>query len=287
LPIDPLPPFPLIGIGPADHPQAGAVDVLGDAALGNAIAAHPHASAVLVQVLRSIEGMPAEAALTCESLAFATLQGGREHRAWRAMRQPELALPPGELHLDRTDDVLTVTIDRPFARNAIDRAMRDALFDAFTLAATDTTIARVLLRGTGRCFSMGADLAEFGTVADPAEAHSLRMRTLPARALIRRPGIYAAHIQGGCVGSGLELAAFATRLTASADAWFQLPEVSMGILPGAGGCVSLSRRIGRQRAAAFILSGRRIGARTALDWGLVDAIVDHPPADQSGAHPIG
>ena len=56
----------------------------------------------------------------------------------------------------------------------------------------------------------------------------------------------------------------------------QLPELAMGILPGAGGCVSLTRRIGRQRTALMILSGRRIGARQALDWGLIDAIVDEP-----------
>ncbi len=81
-------------------------------------------------------------------------------------------------------------------------------------------------------------------------------------------------MQGGCVGSGLEMAAFAARLTAAPDAWFQLPELAMGIIPGAGGCVSLSRRIGRQRAALMIISGRRISARTALNWGLVDAIMD-------------
>ncbi|MFN3798403.1 MAG: enoyl-CoA hydratase/isomerase family protein, partial [Sphingobium yanoikuyae] len=76
------------------------------------------------------------------------------------------------------------------------------------------------------------------------------------------------------VGSGLEMAAFAGQITASADAWFHLPELAMGIIPGAGGCVSLSRRIGRQRAALMILSGKRINARTALGWGLVDTIMD-------------
>jgi enoyl-CoA hydratase/carnithine racemase len=87
------------------------------------------------------------------------------------------------------------------------------------------------------------------------------------------------HVQGGCVGSGLELAAYARRFTAAPNAWFQLPELSMGILPGAGGCVSLTRRIGRQRTALMILSGKRISAKQALGWGLVDGIVDHPPGD--------
>ena len=56
-----------------------------------------------------------------------------------------------------------------------------------------------------------------------------------------------------------------------------------GILPGAGGCVSLTRRIGRQRAALLILSGKRLSAKQALGWGLIDAIVDQPPGDESGA----
>jgi enoyl-CoA hydratase/carnithine racemase len=77
----------------------------------------------------------------------------------------------------------------------------------------------------------------------------------------------------------LELAAFAHRFTAAPNAWFQLPELSMGILPGAGGCVSLTHRIGRQRTALMILSGKRISVKQALAWGLVDAIVNHSPGD--------
>jgi enoyl-CoA hydratase/carnithine racemase len=80
----------------------------------------------------------------------------------------------------------------------------------------------------------------------------------------------------------LEIAAFAGRLTAMPDAWFQLPELAMGLIPGAGGCVSVPRRIGRQRAALMILSGKRINATTALRWGLIDAIEDTPPSRQGG-----
>jgi enoyl-CoA hydratase len=58
----------------------------------------------------------------------------------------------------------------------------------------------------------------------------------------------------------------------------------MGLLPGAGGCVSVPRRIGRQRATLMMLSGRRINAATALSWGLIDAIEEQPPVDKCGAH---
>lgn len=80
------------------------------------------------------------------------------------------------------------------------------------------------------------------------------------------------------------MVAFAGRVTASPNAWFQLPELAMGVIPGAGGCVSIPRRIGRQRTALMLLSGKRIDSRTALRWGLIDAIVDKPPVDPSGAH---
>lgn len=284
-PFDPRPPLPMIGTGRADHPQACQMDALASDtipldSLTCAITGNPRTSAILVQLLRSLEELPLDAALTVESLAFATLQSGSEHQAWLAKKGPMATVAPGDVRVERTDATLNITLDRPHALNAIDRAMRDALFEAFSLAAMDTSIARVLLRGAGRAFSMGADLSEFGSVSDPATAHAIRMLTLPARALLRRPDCVEAHVQGGCVGAGLEIAAFAARLTASPHAWFQLPELAMGIIPGAGGCVSLLRRIGRQRTAALILAGKRIKASVALDWGLIDAIVNNLPAKE-------
>jgi enoyl-CoA hydratase/carnithine racemase len=74
------------------------------------------------------------------------------------------------------------------------------------------------------------------------------------------------------VGSGVELAAFAGRVVAHPDTTFSLPELSMGLLPGAGGTVSLPGRIGRHRTAWLMLTGHRIDARTAQAWGLVDEI---------------
>jgi hypothetical protein len=274
-----LPPCPLIGIGPPDHPRAKAVDLLIEppaslAMILAAITAQPQAAAVLVQLLRLIVGMDAAAALVAESLAYSLLQGSEGHARWLATRTPAPASPPGDVRLDRTDDQLTITLDRAHARNAIDRPTRDALREAFELAALDRDIARITLRGEGRSFSVGADLSEFGTTRDPATAHAIRMITLPAHAIARCADRLDVHVQGACVGSALEMAAFANRLTASASAWFHLPELAMGIIPGAGGCVSVSRRIGRQRAALMILSGRRISAATALDWGLVDALMD-------------
>lgn len=276
-----LPPCPVVGLGPRDHPLAAMLDAVvevpvGAEALTRQVLARPAAAAVTVQLLRVLPSLEAEQGLTVESLAYGLLQGSAAHREWIAAREASAAGPPGTVRVERSGDLLAITLDRPEAGNAIDRTMRDALHEAFALAALDPGIETIALRGAGRTFSLGAELAEFGTTADPATAHAIRARTLPARMIARCAERLEAHVQGGCVGAGLEMAAWARRITAAPDAWFQLPELAMGILPGAGGCVALMRRIGRQRAALLILSGKRIGARAALEWGLVDAVVDEP-----------
>jgi enoyl-CoA hydratase len=270
-PINPLPPVPMIGVGNRSHPQARHLDtVIEEPAeldmLTAAVARSPIAAATLVQLLRATEGMPLRGALTAESFAFAMLQGGPEYEKWLSAQPRGPLLPPGALHVVREGEALDLLIDRPSERNSIDRAMRDALHEAFQLAAMDPSITTIRLTGKGRCFSMGADLSEFGITRDPAIAHMIRIRTMPVLPLIERHARLEVHVTGGCVGAGLELASFGDRITASPDAWFRLPEVAMGILPGAGGTVSIPRRIGRQRATLLMLSGKRLSSRVALDW---------------------
>jgi enoyl-CoA hydratase len=273
-----LPPFPLIGLGDPGHPAAAALDAVVEAPVSaegliRQVAHAPHAAAVAVQLLRNLQGLPVERALQLESICYGLLQGSAEHQTWLAGRVAASSVTaPGKLTIERRDSVLDLLIDRPQAHNAIDRPLRDQLFEAFTLASLDAQIRSIRLRAVGAHFSVGGDLEEFGTTRDPVTAHLIRSRTLPAVALAPRAGIFDVHVQGACIGAGVEIAAFAARLTATADAWFQLPELAMGLVPGAGGCVSVPRRIGRQRAALMILSGRRINAPTALRWGLIDAI---------------
>jgi hypothetical protein len=278
-----LPPIPVIGLGDASHPLAQHLDAvlespIGADALIAQVTAQPLGAAVLVQLLRILPGLSLEDGLTAESLAYAVLQGSEAHRHWREGREEtgDMLVGEGRVLLERDGPCLTIVLDRADAGNAIDRAMRDRLYEALELAALDPEIERAVLRGNGKAFSLGAELAEFGTTTDPAKAHAIRMQTLPARQAIRCTEKLEAHVHGACVGAGLELAAFARRITASANAWFQLPELAMGILPGAGGCVSLTRQIGRQRTALMILSGKRLNARQALAWGLVDELVDDP-----------
>jgi enoyl-CoA hydratase len=247
-------------------------------ALMRQIARAPRAAALAVQLLRGLEGLAADRALQFESCCYGLLQGSEEHARWLASRAalPRQSAAAGRVVVDRCGAELCIVLDRPLARNAIDRVMRDQLAAAFCVAAADPEVRSIKLRALGAAFSVGADLAEFGTTRDPATAHLIRSRSLPAGSIGARAAILDVHVQGACIGAGLEIAAFAARLTASSEAWFQLPELSMGLIPGAGGCVSVPRRIGRQRATLMILSGRRISAQTALHWGLIDALEDSP-----------
>jgi enoyl-CoA hydratase len=274
-----LPPFPLIGSGDAGHPLASSLDAVvespisADMLLRHAERA-PHAAAVAAQLLRNIDGLPIRRALELESFTYGMLQGSDEHARWLAGREalPRRSATPGRVIVERQGAELRLTLDRASARNAIDCAMRDQLVEAFSVAAADRDVLSIKLRALGTAFSVGGELDEFGISRDPATAHLIRSRSLPARAIAVRADRLEAHVQGACIGAGLEIAAFAARLTASPQAWFQLPELAMGLIPGAGGCVSVGRRIGRQRTLLMILSGRRINARTALRWGLIDAI---------------
>jgi enoyl-CoA hydratase len=278
-PFSVLPPYPVIGIGDRSHPLAGSLDAVLETPIEIESIIHqcqtvPRTSAIVVQLLRSIEGLPAQSALMLESFCYGLLQGGEEYRAWLKSRPNSGgSSAPGKVNVDRHDDVLTIELDRPWAHNAMDRQLRDDISEAFTLAVVDKDIRSIKWRGAGASFCSGGDLREFGAI-DPAIAHLIRSRTLPAFTIARCADILDVHAQGACIGAGLEMAAFASRFVATQDATFQLPEIGMGLIPGAGGCVSVPRRIGRQRATLLMLSGQSIDANTALSWKLIDAIAE-------------
>ena len=262
-------------------PTADLVDVVvppeGDelAAMVDAVAANPLAATALALVLRGSEVRSVAAGLQLESAVYGTLQGGPEFAAWRASRpvhppRPEMG-PAVAVHRD--GDRLELVLNRPTVRNALDARMRDELVAGLAIAAGDPTVAHVVLRGAGPAFCAGGDLDEFGSRPDVATAHLVRMTRSPARALAAVADRVVAHLQGACFGSGIELPAFAARVVARPDTVVGLPEVSLGLIPGAGGTVSLPRRIGRHRTAALALTGRTIDAATALEWGLVDEVV--------------
>ena len=276
-------PIPVIGVGGnGTTGLAGAMDVAVDTVselqrLIAQIERYPRACAVLVQVLRVTGEVDPTAALAMESMAYAALQGGSEFARWleeRSPVKPKSKAAEDIVLLERRGENLQVVLNCPENRNALSAPMRDALTDAFRLAIQDTSISSIDVSARGPCFSAGGDLGEFGTMTDLARAHSLRMTHMPARYLAACRERCTFHLHGACIGAGIELPAFAARLVAKPDTTFRLPEVSMGLIPGAGGCVSIPRRIGRQRTARMAILGESVNAEQALAWGLIDEIRD-------------
>jgi hypothetical protein len=269
-------PVVVVGIGPGPCPEVDVV-VPDEAAAERVVAAagaHPVAATALALHLRASAALAVGAALVAESATYSALQAGAEHLTWLAARRTRPAGRPDDGDRVRVDagpgGRVHIALARPATRNAVDAAMQLALVDA--LAAVGPGVPEVLLTGDGPVFCAGGDLDEFGALADPASAHLLRLARSPARALARVADRTTVVVQGACHGAGVELPAFARRVVARPDATFTLPEVAMGLIPGAGGTVSLPRRIGRQRTAWLALTGEPIDAPTALAWGLVDEI---------------
>jgi hypothetical protein len=238
----------------------------------------PQAAAVCDDVLRSLDpSAPTRAGVITESLAYSTLQSGPEFARWLAERGratvPDI---PDPVEADRDGDRLHVRFNRPQRHNAFSTDMRAALLEKLEVARLDPAVTDVVLSGNGPSFCSGGDLAEFGSFADPASAHLARTRHSPALVLdeltTRLGRNCRAEVHGQVLGSGLEMAAYCGWVRAHPDAVLGLPELSLGLIPGAGGTVSITRRIGRWRTAYLVLSGRTIDAVTALRWGLVDEV---------------
>ena len=267
------------GVASGARALAGALDVVAEseddlAAIVATCEQAPLAALVLAQLLRRSEARSVADGLLAESLAYSTLQAGPEFATWCAGRSAKVREPIREpaVRVTREGGEVALLLDRPSKRNAFSAEMRDALCEALALVIQDESIARVTLSGAGPSFCSGGDLDEFGSLPDPATAHAIRSTRSPAALLARVAARVEARVHGACVGAGVELPAFCHRVVAARGSFFQLPEVGMGLVPGAGGSVSLPRRIGRQRSAWLALTRRRLDAEQALAWGLVDEL---------------
>ena len=258
-------------------PPAPWVHVSGDEVerLVERISEAPAAAAMLVELLRMTESLDVDAAVVAESLAYSVLQHSHRFQQWCADRpspSPGSSVEAPPVEITRAGPRLDICLQRPDRHNAVDTHLRDGLVEALDLVAADPTIAEVHLRGTGPSFCSGGDLAEFGTAPDAATAHRIRMSQHIGLRVHRHAAVVTAHLHGSCIGAGIEIPAFAGIVRATLDTRMQLPELSLGLIPGAGGTVGIPRRIGRHRAAWMALSGQVIDAPTALGWGLIDAI---------------
>jgi 3-hydroxyacyl-CoA dehydrogenase len=166
---------------------------------------------------------------------------------------------------ERRDKVLVVTLDHPPV-NALSAAVRRGLLDAMRAAAAEPAIAAVLIVGAGRNFIAGADIREFGQPPQPPSLPEV----CQAIADSAKPVVVALH--GAALGGGLEIALAAHYRLAVPGAKLGLPEVLLGLLPGAGGTQRAPRLIGAQAALDLMLSGRHVGADEAHRLGLVDRL---------------
>jgi enoyl-CoA hydratase/carnithine racemase len=266
----------------------GAAD-LDDAAalLQAAVARSPRAAVACGQLLRQTSGLDTTPALAAEAAAYSLLLGGPEFARWLAERgAPRHRQPPAELvRMSRDGDRLSIVLSDPERRNAFSTRLREALLEAVLLAEADETIGQVEISGAGPAFCSGGDLNEFGTATDLGAAYLVRLARAPWRVIDRIAARVTVRAHGACVGAGTEITAFAGRVIAAPDAFFALPEVRMGLVPGAGGSVSVPRRIGRWRAAWLMLTGERLAAQTALRWGLADKVTD-PVGELPSGKPV-
>ncbi|HHZ09786.1 MAG TPA: 3-hydroxyacyl-CoA dehydrogenase [Rhizobiales bacterium] len=171
--------------------------------------------------------------------------------------------------ITRDGDIAVLTLDNPPV-NAMSFHLRAALATALETVRQDEGIAAVVIACAGRTFVSGADITEFNT---PKAVASPTLRELIVTLEnFAKPTVAAIH--GTAFGGGLELAMGCHFRVADSRAQFGLPEVKLGLLPGAGGTVRLPRLIGPQKALAAIVSGNPIGAKAALADGLVDAVYE-------------
>ncbi len=260
---------------PSSRPTADLVldDDFGIEALRAQVERAPIAATAAALLLRNPTG-DWWAGLVRESTTYSMLQAGPEFRAWLAqhVHRPSRADDAPRIRVVRHEDVTEVVLTRGERHNALDRRLRDEL-DAALLDATARDGPIVVL-GDGPSFCSGGDLDEFGSFDDPASAHLVRLGRSLATRFARDHDRFVVGLHGSCLGAGIELAAFAGKLVAASDARVGLPELGLGLVPGAGGTVSLPARIGRQQTLRLLLSGDTISAPTALGWGLIDEVVD-------------
>lgn len=175
-----------------------------------------------------------------------------------------------------------ITLNRPNARNAINRSMLSELGACLAMLMGRSDVRVAIVRGEGKAFAAGADIAEMKELS-PLEAEAFaRLGQRVFTALERLPVPTIALIHGYALGGGLELAMACDIRIAEESAMLGQPEVTLGIVPGFGGSVRLPRLIGQGRALELLLTGDKISADTALSYGLVTHVAQAGRLNETG-----
>jgi 2-(1,2-epoxy-1,2-dihydrophenyl)acetyl-CoA isomerase len=179
--------------------------------------------------------------------------------------------------LERRGGELRITLNRPDSMNAWDKQLGAELLEAVREAAADDAVRAVVVTGAGRAFSSGADLrAGFDPTPDghPDVQTVLHERYHPIiRGLRELPKPVLAAVNGPAVGIGCSLALACDLIVARESAYFLLAFVNIGLVPDGGSSLLVPERVGLARAAEMAMLGERLGARQALEWGLINRVV--------------
>ncbi len=196
-----------------------------------------------------------------------------------------LAIPESTVLYSASGAVATLTLNRPAALNSFTRQMHQELWAALDLAEADTSIRALVITGAGRGFCAGADLAEFDfapgpdlvTRADPGpvidQAFNPTVRRLQN---LRIPTIAA--VNGVAAGAGASLAMTCDIAIAAPSASFIQAFSKIGLVPDAGGTWFLAQRLGLARAVALAMTGDKLAAQQAKDWGMIWDVAEDPLA---------
>ena len=171
----------------------------------------------------------------------------------------------------RDDGVAVVRIERPEAKNALNRAVREQLAEIFRAVACDERVRAIVLTGGEQCFVAGADIREFAD-ASPIEMYRRHTEYL-WEPIARCPKPVIAAVNGFALGGGCELAMHCDIIVAGQSARFGQPEVKLGLMPGAGGTQRLIRAVGKFQAMRIALTGCLVTAPEALAMGMVSEVV--------------
>ena len=175
---------------------------------------------------------------------------------------------------EKKEQIAYVTLNRPQALNAYSVQMRDDLYEVLSAIRDDDEVRVAILKGAGdKAFCAGADLTEFLTAPSVVKARKIRAARDLWRLFLSIPQPLIAALHGYVLGSGMEIALLCDLRIASDDVVFALPEVGLGIIPGAGGTQTLPRIIGLSWSLDMLLTNRRLTSDEAYRIGLVNRVV--------------
>ncbi len=188
--------------------------------------------------------------------------------------EADMTAPTQGLAVSVVDGVLSVTMDRPEALNALTVPVLAGLADLLEGAATDRGVKVVRLGGAGRAFSAGASMNVDDWHGAGSAIDITRQGNRVVRAITAMPQPVVAVVQGPAAGTGVSLALACDLVLASEKAYFTLAVTKVGLMPDSGASASLAAAVGRGRAMRMALLNERLSASQALAWGLVSAV--HP-----------